>query len=747
MADRYLRSAPGLLGAASFVTIITGFTLLWHGGTSLAATLLTLGYTVGIPGALLLAARQRGAAADPPPYRAAMVLFVVILALYAATLAPTTAMWDTSEYIAAAKTLGIPHPPGNPGFVLLAHTFALLPIPVSYAARINLLAATTSAASAALWFLVAWRSLRGWGMAPWARIVTALAAAWIGATSFTVWNQSVVNEKVYTVAMLGLALVTWLALQWRDAQEESAQVRAGSSVRGTALLWCIAYLCGVGYTNHPAGFLPLPALGLFVLWQRPSLLLRWKTLVGAAGFLMLGLTPFLYEPIRAAYRPIINVGEPTACAGAPALGCTFSADTFAKLMSNVNREQYGGHEVSERRAPLGAQFGMWWLYFSWQTMRDAPQAHAGAQTTLAVLFLAFGLLGGVTHWHRDRRSFAFIGPLIFTLTPALVVYLNFRYGASQALDLGDSVAREPRDRDYFYLWSFATWGVWVGLGLGALWQMAATWAARVAGHAPRSWVLTSGVMAVALLPLLLNRHDAPRRKETFTREWAVDLLESVEPNGILITNGDNDSFPAWYAQLVEEVRPDVTVAIVPYLSMDWFAKRLVKNPASIPPMIQLEQAAAFEHAGIRATVPAGLYTRDQLMVLQLIKEQFPARPIHFSIGGYANSLGLRDYTVSVGLTSKLVATPALQNPAYVDTPQGAMDPVTADSLWRRMQGPAAMLQQDRWVDAPSLSIPYAYLVTGQYVGQWRAQRGATAAADSLGRELQAMAKVAGVGLR
>ena len=80
--------------------------------------------------------------------------------IYLVTLAPTTAFWDTSEYIAAAKVLGIPHPPGNPLFVILAHTFGLLPLAASYAERINLFAAVTSAAAAGLWFLVAERWLR-----------------------------------------------------------------------------------------------------------------------------------------------------------------------------------------------------------------------------------------------------------------------------------------------------------------------------------------------------------------------------------------------------------------------------------------------------------------------------------------------------------------------------------------------------------------------------------------------------------
>ena len=85
---------------------------------------------------------------EAPPYLWAGLVALGALILYVATLAPTTQFWDTSEYIAAAYVLGIPHPPGNPLFTLIAHTWGLLPLAAAYAERINLLAAVTSAIAA-----------------------------------------------------------------------------------------------------------------------------------------------------------------------------------------------------------------------------------------------------------------------------------------------------------------------------------------------------------------------------------------------------------------------------------------------------------------------------------------------------------------------------------------------------------------------------------------------------------------------
>src|SRR5437016_10558110 len=97
-----------------------------------------------------------------PSYRAAAIAAALAFVLYLVTLAPNTAMWDTSEYISAAYVLGLPHPPGNPLFVLLAHVMGLLPIAPTFAMRVNVFAAACSAVAAAMWFLVTERVLVGW---------------------------------------------------------------------------------------------------------------------------------------------------------------------------------------------------------------------------------------------------------------------------------------------------------------------------------------------------------------------------------------------------------------------------------------------------------------------------------------------------------------------------------------------------------------------------------------------------------
>src|SRR3982751_505991 len=205
-----------------------------------------------------------------PSYKSAATAALAVFLLYLVTLAPSTAMWDTSEYIAAAYTLGLPHPPGNPFFVLLGRFFAVLPIAPNVAMRVNILAALSSAGAAGMWFLITERVLVGWLPERWQRIVGGSLAALLGSTAFTVWAQSVVNEKVYTVSLLGLALVSWLTVRWCDDPDGDKADR---------LLVMIAYLSGLGYANHMAGFLAAPAVAIAVLLRRRATLRRWRFLL------------------------------------------------------------------------------------------------------------------------------------------------------------------------------------------------------------------------------------------------------------------------------------------------------------------------------------------------------------------------------------------------------------------------------------------------------------------------------------
>jgi hypothetical protein len=695
-----------------------------------------------------------------PSYLAAGIATLVVLVLYLVTLAPSTAMWDASEYIAAAYVFGLPHPPGNPLFVLLGRVFAILPIGPNVAVRVNILAAVCSAISAGMWFLITERVLVSWFAERWQRIVGGAVAVAIGATAFTVWNQSVVNEKVYTVSLVGIAVISWLMIRWSDEPDGRKADR---------ILVLVAFLLGLGFSNHMGGMLAGPAAALAVMIRRPRTLLRWRLLLACVGALVLGLTPFATQPIRSAHQPAINEGEPTACRDGLGFRCTFSRETYDAFMYNFNRGQYGKPELGERQAPFfSGQIGMWWYYFKWQWLRDAHGEQQFPQRALAALFFILGLIGGYVHWRRDRRSFWYFGSLMLTITLLLIYYLNFKYGNTQAPELGDLVDREVRDRDYFYLWSFSAWGVWAGLGLVFLWENIAALIGAdrvrlgqevVESPRRRSWLLAAPVLAIALIPLFTNWSTASRRGHTYTRDFAHDLLNSVEPYGILVTVGDNDTFPLWYAQEVEGIRRDVIVANTSLLNTDWYTRQLIQRPVyeydeargpaiyrgrnwvkpvgpalamtpseadSVPPYTVLSRPMVLRAGDIEATIDprylmqagggAGLLQRADVFVLRMLRDSWGQRSLYFSrtSGSYSRQLGLEQYTLSHGLAMKVFVPPAQPSgdTVFVQS-EGWFDVASSQRLWNEVfAGPGALLKRGDWIDRPSVGIPYLYVATG-----------------------------------
>ena len=507
----------------------------------------------------------------------------VIWILYCLTLAPTTAFWDASEYIATAHILGIPHPPGNPFFVMVGRVWdvALGWTGLEVAQRINLLSATASAGASGLWFL---SIARIWSHFTDDRRQVAVAAGiavLVGATAFTVWSQSNVNEKVYTVSVFFVALVTYLAMLWEDVADDR---------RGDRLVVLVAFLLGLGATNHLMSLLPVLPLGAFVLFHRPKTLIRPK-LLGAG--LLVGLVGYsvqvFFVPIRSAQDPVIDEANPecaslwkaaaTPAEMVPGVASVVPDDAVCdRLHAAMTRQQYGKRSIWDRQSPISAQMAMYGQYFNWQWARSLPTPLRSGAT---LLFVALGLLGLWRHYRGDPDSFVYFLTLLVTVIPLLVFYLNFQYGYSLYPDIPMS-QHEVRERDYFYILSFQLWGIYAGLGLAGLWRGLAERLERTASAVEEVASRISGpslaraapLLGLALLPLALNWGRADRSEDYSARDWAYNMLQSVEPYGVVFTNGDNDTFPLWYLQEVEGIRQDVTVIVHSYLGTQWYPQQL-----------------------------------------------------------------------------------------------------------------------------------------------------------------------------
>ncbi len=684
--------------------------------------------------------------AERPPYLAAGVVTLLLLVLYVLTIAPTTQFWDTSEYIAAAKVLGIPHPPGNPLFVIMAHVWGMLPLAARYALRINLLAATTSALAAGFLFLVADRMLASACALPrWLRWLTAGAGTLVGGASFTVWDQATVNAKTYTISVLSITLIMWLAVRWADVVGRADAPTRSPSVHPSMLppdryLVLIAYLLALTNGNHMMGLLGAPLVAIYLLWTEPRALLRWRLWAVVLAVAVIGSTIWLVLPIRAAHFPPINEGEPT---------------TWAAFRDVLERVQYQKPPLSVRQADFLSQLGMYVQYYGWQYAKDWSER---ARTFFAALFALLALAGAVRQWLRDRRAALAMTGLMFTITVALVYYLDFKYGYSY--HPAEHLPREVRERDYFFIASFLLWGIWIAIGLGAVVETIGAWVGqRIAG--PRRWHFAAPVLVVCLIPVLGNHVSASRSGETFPRDMAVDLLQSVEPYGILITAGDNDTFPLWYAQEVEGVRQDVVVANQSLMNTDWHLRQINRRPIfpfdsadavapyrgrswprpttkpfsltnaqldALPETYPLQRPTVFHVDSLTVTIPPTDLLRSDLATLQLIRDNLGRRPIYFSrtTGGYPDEMGFTPYLLTQGLVRKLMPAPITAAPGVVyDRRLGWMDMDRTRSLLFDVYHAesAARRRPLGWIDQPSESMLVVYGLT---YGVW----GDLAAKDS-----------------
>ena len=490
---------------------------------------------------------------------------------YVITLAPTVTLWDAGEFITAAKVLGVPHPPGTPLFVMLGHVWADV-----------------------------------------VRIGGAAAAALFSAFSFTNWQNS--NEtEVYTVATFSIAAICWLCLRWRD-------------VRGTPeaphLQLLIVYVAALSIGNHLLALLVGPAVALFIAhtlrtqpaadarernmeWAEWSALTAlWIVLIAvglgstvwlivggilllaavvacvrqgsvafpllAIGIAAVGISTYAFLYIRSGLQPLLDEANP---------------ETWKNLIAVIRREQFGtrglldnptvapGPENPGRTLTMvGMQFVNYFQYCAWQWGRALPLP---ATAVLVFVFVLLGVFGFDFARQRDAGIAQLLLVLWLITGVGLVIYMNFKPGFSLFWNQFKTMDQhEVRERDYFFVASFQMWGVFAGLGLVRFLRLLAR-----AGPVPR-WAIALGAL-VTLLPFAANFTAASRRHGAdayAARDFAYNLLQSVEPYGVLFGFGDNDTFPVWYLQEVEGVRQDVTQINLSLANLDWYVQQLASRP-------------------------------------------------------------------------------------------------------------------------------------------------------------------------
>ncbi|WP_423130001.1 protein O-mannosyl-transferase family [Gaoshiqia sp. Z1-71] len=180
------------------------------------------------------------------------------------------------------------------------------------------------------------------------------------------------------------------------------------------------------------------------------------------------------------------------------------------------------------------------------------------RNTYYFLPLLLGLIGAFFHYKRNQKDFWVVMLLFFMTGLAIVIYLN-------------QYPHQPRERDYAFAGSFYAFAVWIGLGVMAL-------AEGLKRRIPEtvSAIAVTSVSLVLVPGIMANENwDDHDRSDRYTaRDFGANYLNSCDPNAIIFTNGDNDTFPLWYNQEVEGVRTDVRVCNLSYLQTDWYIDQM-----------------------------------------------------------------------------------------------------------------------------------------------------------------------------
>lgn len=426
----------------------------------------------------------------------AVVIGLLALSLYALTLAPGLT-WahdsaDGGELAAAARTLGIAHPPGYPTYLLLAHTITRLPLG-QVATRTNLLSALCGAGAAAL---LTWALTRMNRSLP-----SALSAGLMLTVSPLLWSQATVTE-VHTLNGLFAALILAFVV--------SSERQPASSLPSLA----IGLVWGLSLGNHPTAIFLIP-LVFTGLWRSG----KWGLgLIGAA----LGLTTYLYLPLRAAADPPINWGDP---------------------------------QTWER---------FWWV------ISGAPYRHFVLSLPLEYLpsrLLAWsGLL---------TRQFSVIGLTGVGLGTALLwVEERTLLGATAAtVGLGSTFALAYNTSDsYLYLIpSLICMGLWLGIGLDRTISI-------LAGRA--DWAGRVGAALAILLPLGLGLMRLPAQDLSGEREaqaFVDTVLQQAPADALILSQRDDHTFALWYGRYALDRREDVVVVDVGLMPQDWYTASLSRQ--------------------------------------------------------------------------------------------------------------------------------------------------------------------------
>jgi tetratricopeptide (TPR) repeat protein len=358
-----------------------------------------------------------------------------------------------------------------------------------------------------------------------------------------------------------------------------------------AAIYCFMHLTRIGVIDRP---------------QVPA-----RALLAALSLTLIALSVHAYLLIRARLNPAINESDPR---------------TWKIVFEVMRRAQYEPMRFFPRRTPLLNQFRIVWGYHKMQFSSSSNPIAIIAPYLLA-------LWGFIAHARKDRRTFTMMAIAFGMASLGLLMYLN----------ISD---HEVRSREYFWVPSYVGLALWMGIGSGAIVE----WAKELGKH----WrnLLAVAVVIFALMPFIGNFQRNDRSDNYVAYYYGWNMLSFLDEDAILITNGDNDTFPLWYLQQVENLRPDVDVVNLSLIQINWYLKQL--KDRGVPLSFTYEQIEEMHPYWVRdpQTQQLSLVTLRDLGIHDIIATNEFRRPIYFAVT-VDNFMGYYDNLELEGMVFKL----------------------------------------------------------------------------------------------
>lgn len=490
-----------------------------------------------------------------------LLLGLVSTLVYVLTLEPTVSFWDCGEFIATSYKLQIGHPPGAPLYQLIAHAFCWLAgndlSRVAYCC--NLLSAL--AGGFTVMFLY-WticeitRNRQELSNHSFLQQCAAVAGSMCYLFCDTAWFSAVESE-VYSLAMLFCSIIIWAMVRWYRCED-----------RAFAPRWLIlsSFLLGLGVCVHFLVLLTVPFAALTIIFKKGKHLSPIKTGSLMALFFIIGLTPYLIIPIRANANPPINCGNPSDLQGLKAyLGREQyeKAPLYPRMWrhragDDANAMEWSGGDTTwagNLRYYATYQLGfMYGRYICNNFIARKTKDHGNTVWFIIPIILA---IIGMSEMMRDnKRMFWVVLALFLTSGPLLNLYLNHP-------------CYEPRERDYAYVLSFYALSIWIGVG-----------GISTLRHLKQKKTAATASLLIFCAPLLMaigNWNDHDRSGRYLAYDSAINLLNSCDQGALLFTWGDNDTFPIWYVQQVEEKRTDIQMENINLIGYRKFFQLMEEN--------------------------------------------------------------------------------------------------------------------------------------------------------------------------